>query len=254
MFNRNKTRTITWARSEHGEYDVSNPLKPAIKFLPEWYRKARNTVDNSKQHYTYEGKLHPFPAEIDPKTQTGATFKRCVPTLDALTFGYMLSTTDDIYFNESSGMFDETPQVQQHTHTPYEFEGYPLPTDTHERVFKWNSFLYITVPDGYTVLYTHPLHRYDLPFQTLPAVIDLDKHPLEINIPFVMKKGFSGLIPKNTPVAQLIPIKREPWKAEEKPFRETTQKIISEFFDFNERGEPTTGVYKRKVRSKKDFN
>jgi hypothetical protein len=31
------------------------------------------------------------------------------------------------------------------------------------------------------------------------------------NIPFFIKEGFSGVIPKGTPIAQVIPFKRESW-------------------------------------------
>jgi antitoxin (DNA-binding transcriptional repressor) of toxin-antitoxin stability system len=33
------------------------------------------------------------------------------------------------------------------------------------------------------------------------------------NFPFYIRKGFSGVIEAGTPIAQIIPIKREPWKA-----------------------------------------
>ena len=34
-------------------------------------------------------------------------------------------------------------------------------------------------------------------------------------IPFFIKKGFEGIIPKGTPFAQLIPFRKETWVSEE---------------------------------------
>ena len=53
----------------------------------------------------------------------------------------------------------------------------------------------------------------DLPFYTLGGVLDTDKWGEAGNHPFLLKKGFEGIIPKGTPIVQVIPFKRENWKA-----------------------------------------
>ena len=61
---------------------------------------------------------------------------------------------------------------------------------------------------------THPLNRLDLPFYTLSGIIDGPYVLLrEGNNPFYLKKGFEGLIPQGTPIAQLILIKNEKWRS-----------------------------------------
>ena len=55
------------------------------------------------------------------------------------------------------------------------------------------------------------------------AFIKIKGAPLSANgqlyppgaLPFFLKAGFTGIIPKGTPIAQLIPFKREDWKLEE---------------------------------------
>jgi hypothetical protein len=44
--------------------------------------------------------------------------------------------------------------------------------------------------------------------------MDSDKSVGTGNMPFFMKRNFSGNIPAGTPIAQLIPIKREEWVSE----------------------------------------
>jgi hypothetical protein len=49
------------------------------------------------------------------------------------------------------------------------------------------------------------------------------------NISFFLKEGFEGVIPAGTPVAQLIPFKREDWKAvkDKKMYERSNENILS---------------------------
>jgi hypothetical protein len=67
------------------------------------------------------------------------------------------------------------------------------------------------LPKGWSLLLTHPLNRFDLPFATTSGIIDSDEWWAGGNIPFFFKENFEGIIPKGTPFAQLIPIKRSSW-------------------------------------------
>jgi len=72
----------------------------------------------------------------------------------------------------------------------------------------------IKTPKGYSVLIIQPMHR-EAPFTILPAIVDTDNYKAPINFPFVMNdKNWEGLIPTGTPIAQIIPFKREQWKME----------------------------------------
>jgi hypothetical protein len=51
-----------------------------------------------------------------------------------------------------------------------------------------------------------------LPFLTSSAVVDDYVMP-GANMSFFIKKGFEGEIPAGTPIAQVIPFKREEWEA-----------------------------------------
>ena len=107
--------------------------------------------------------------------------------------------------------------------------------------------------DGYSAIYVHPLNRYDLPFVTVSGIIDNDKMDTPGLMPFFLKDGFEGLIPKGTPYAQVIPFKREDWTSEEKMY---TQEEILERHNFqaNKFRTPEGGAYKKKVWSRKRYD
>jgi hypothetical protein len=255
MLNSKRTQKIKVTRTGLFDQEDTQPLKPGTRFVPDWYKKSPHTADPNKQYYNYDGTPLTFPGPILPHLMTGATYKRCMPMLDAMTMGYVFELSEDVYFDEASQSFSPTNCVQQHTHkSSQESEGYVFPVDAYERLFKWNSDRLVELPLGYTALFMTPLHRNDLPFYTLAGVVDLDRHPLPVNPPFVMKRGFSGVIPKGTPLWQLIPIKKEPWEVELQPDSPLSDEVLYNFFEPNELGNCITGVYKRKIREQKDYN
>ena len=76
---------------------------------------------------------------------------------------------------------------------------------------KFTNFWSVQVPDGWSVLFTHPLNREDLPFRTLSGVVDCDRwHDGLVHFPALWTDpGFEGVLPAGTPVAQAIPMRRE---------------------------------------------
>jgi hypothetical protein len=77
--------------------------------------------------------------------------------------------------------------------------------------FKFRNDWAIETPKGYSALFVHPLNRGDLPFYTLSGVVDTDDYNVPVNFPFLIRADFEGIIPAGTPIAQVIPIKRESW-------------------------------------------
>jgi hypothetical protein len=80
-------------------------------------------------------------------------------------------------------------------------------------VFKFQQEWTNKTPKGVSILFTHPSNRFDLPFRCFSGFVDTDKYNLPVHFPFILKKGFEGIIPAGTPVAQLFPIKRTNWKS-----------------------------------------
>jgi hypothetical protein len=61
-------------------------------------------------------------------------------------------------------------------------------------------------------MFLQPLHRESV-FTILPGIVDTDTYTAPVNFPFVLNDPkFEGLIPCGTPIAQVIPFKRDGWK------------------------------------------
>jgi len=102
---------------------------------------------------------------------------------------------------------------------------------------KWINHWAIRTPKGYSTMFVQPMHRESV-FTILPGIVDTDEYYAPINFPMVINDpNFEGLIPKGTPIAQVIPFKRESWKMEiggEKELAEQEkvgQKLLTKFFD-----------------------
>jgi hypothetical protein len=194
------------------EYEsaVSYPdqsILPAKNFIPDWYKKIPAFKDN---------KVY----EIDKGFNS--TVKLCVPFLDALTTGYMISLPYDVYVKNNEGSpFLTTPSGVPESDMPRWRTNIShekiVPTGCFPYEYTWNYCISYTLPAGYSALATHPLNRHDLPFITLTGIIDgglvMYSHG---NFPFYIKQGFEGIIPKGTPIVQLIPFRQENWKSKKR--------------------------------------
>lgn len=174
---------------------------PIKKLLPEWYRTSETTIPGD------EG-------------EESAGLKKCVPFLDAMISGYSLVTPVDIFVSET-----ESGELKVGWNSPDEFADFiherpkesaaklPRPAGHHPNHLAWRGSWGFKTPRGWSVLVTHPLNRFDLPFTTTSGIIDSDNYSTSGNLPFFIKKGFTGVIPAGTPIAQLIPIKRTKWNS-----------------------------------------
>lgn len=172
--------------------------QPMKNLLPEWYRRAESTY-TSKHGSESPG------------------LKKCAPYLDALISGYAVVTPFDIYVSSIDG------KVEIKWDGPQEFDGFiaeresasgrtmPRPAGHADNHLVWSSPWGFKVPRGWSVLVTHPLNRFDLPFTTSSGIIDSDAFWASGNVPFFIKEGFTGIIPAGTPYMQLLPIKRANW-------------------------------------------
>jgi hypothetical protein len=175
--------------------------------------------------------------------------KKCVPFLDSMSSGYIQTTWCDInVIDKEDGLkvvFDSQVPLFDYRET----SDMPVDNFFYNIEFIWKRPWSTILPDGYSALVVHPLNRVDLPFMTLSGIVDFDKsiHAKIGNIPFYIKKGFTGIIPAGTPMFQIIPIKREDWKSE-------TQQYSDFFWEkkINER-RGIANFYKKQVWQKKSF-
>ncbi len=147
------------------------------------------------------------------------TVKQCPPFIDAMSHGFIIPLPCDVRIEAGRLSWDWDipllaaalhPRSPISFHTPAQLEGTPLHRPGQVAV-KFNSFWTIELEPGWSLLATHPVNRDDLPFRLLTGMVDCDRyHDVGILFPAVWTDpGFDGVLPRGTPVAQCIPVRRE---------------------------------------------
>ena len=210
------------------------------KYIPEWFKN--------------------MPVEIKKidGLESDFTAKKCIPFMDSLTSGYTQELACDIYIDCKTD--EDDPIINYRWFGPFRplstrkensgssnsmphFPGY------YKTEFHWNTFWEPKTPFGYSTFYFHPANRFDLPFITHNGIIDTDNWPVTGPIPFVIKKGFSGLIPAGTPIYQMLFIKRDKWDSKEGKYDEIDDKKLQ--FSVNKF---KSNGYKKQIWSRKEYN
>jgi hypothetical protein len=240
----NKKQKITFIPSLENFKDSYVAPVPAISLVPEWY-KSLSLYGKSND----EKELHPV-NHIGTDGTLVAT-KKCIPFFDALTSGYYYLLEDDLHVNLNENGFptltwkgnimllDKRPTLEV-----------PIPTNCHQLHFGFRMNWFYRTPPGYSVLVTHPMNRYDLPFFTLSGIVDSDIWGLPVFFSFFLRRDFIGIIPKGTPIMQFIPFKRDDWELE---INKNKEIIEEEEFKAEKRRTMVTGYYKKDVWQQKEF-
>ena len=221
--------------------------KSAINSVPLWYKKQKQFSNNESSL------LKSFKKNISGE----ATYKMCVPLIDSLTSGYIIKLPVSILVVNSSDEKNKyTPFIKWNTANfdPLDWlnadavGNYPTPHGYNSTCYRWNFDWITKTPNGYSLLINHPSHRHDLPFFTISSIIDSDKFCNKLFLPFFIKDGFEGIIEEGTPIAQIIPFKRDNWISEKIKYSEKTK-----FFLHNKMKINFIRTYKEKVWSKKQY-
>jgi hypothetical protein len=177
-------------------------LVPAKTKVPEWYKKimsfSGDKIINLKDNSINE------------------TIKKCIPFLESLSVGYMITLPFDLYVKDNNGTPNIIVKNKDHNiRTRGAVADKNLvPTGFYPLEYTWDTNISFSVPKKYSILITHPLNRNDLPFHTLSGIIDGPYiNTPHGNFPFYIKNGFEGIISQGTPIMQLIPFQQESWKA-----------------------------------------
>jgi hypothetical protein len=180
----------------------------ASRSVPEWYKDLvgynRGSSNDIKDLY---------PTNDRGSDGSDVSTKLCVPFLDSLTSGYIYRLEDNVNVDMDE---DGVPILSWSKQIPILDKrlniDMPIPQDCHPIHFGFKMNWYYETPPGYSILITHPLNRFDLPFYVPSGIVDADIWGLPVFIPFFLKRNFFGIIEEGTPIMQMIPIKREEWE------------------------------------------
>ena len=213
------------------------PPIPAAHGLPDWLRTMP---------------AHAFSALADGEADT---VKRCPPFVDAMTAGFLIPLWCDVRVEDGEFAWDvdlpaggvDFPRSPIGTHEPGNVAGTPL-FDPDRAVIKFHNLWTVEAPAGWALLFTHPVNRFDLPFTTLTGMVDCDRYKdAWIHFPAHWRDpGFSGVLAKGTPVAQVFPVRREAWAVETAVFTDDESRRVQDLLG-DVRRDP--GVYRKRFRA-----
>jgi hypothetical protein len=201
-----KENTVKFIPAISTEAGIYDPPVPASKIIPEWYKNQVKYTGGTKSYSQENGTVN-------------HTIKGCMPVFDLMTAGYIYTLPADVMFsNDGQGQINTLWSTNDlsliQSHPQQQYDSYNISEEYEPIGFKFINPWITQTPPGYSCLFIQPSFRDDLPFQVMPAIVDTDKHPISVNFPFFIRKGFEGTIPMGTPIMQIIPFKRESWNHE----------------------------------------
>ena len=231
--------TVTFRAPPELEPILPRPIT-AVQGIPDWFKQMPQRAFS----------------EINQKDLL--TMKKCPPVIDAMAYGFLLPLVSDLKVENGEFTWDrDVPGggVTNFTHSPIDYHdnvqvtGTPF-FDDDRFIIKFNNFWTIETPPGYSLLVMHPVNRADLPFTTITGLVDTDTYTNNL-MSFPARwhdTEFSGVLPKGTPIAHCMPVKREKWTARfevlsreaAERLSETANTIANEF-----------GIYRREFRAPK---
>jgi len=221
----------------HKDVNIQEDFIASKMSMPDWYK---NIPNNNGDKLT-------IPLQL--------TVKKCMPFLDSLLSGYVILTSQDIMVKQGEGFqnfrltwaMDSkdliTVTVRNDKHQ------IPIPDGFRKEEFVWNIPFSFQLPLGYSMIVSHPANRYELPFLTTSGIVDCDTEPMTPGkLPFFLKKDFQGVIPAGTPIAQLLPFKRENWEKKfDENLKNKSDKIL---FKINK---VSVGFYRQCIWKRKEY-
>lgn len=154
-----------------------------------------------------------------PRDNFGApvmTVKSCMPLLDGMSLGYVLSTAADFTVRTgpkgtdlleilSPGLFHMAG-----THNPIQVGGAKNSPTGPRPLLKFHNPWVIKTRPGWSTLFVPVLNHMEKRFTCLAAAVDTDTYPKQVNFPAVFHAdNFDEVIPAGTPLMVAIPYRRQ---------------------------------------------
>jgi hypothetical protein len=189
---------------------IEHPI-PALKNIPEEYKKLEKYID---------------------KDVWSPSVKSCMPFLDALTCGYILTMPVDVCFKINKYEKEKSQVTELSLHwnhldaklykyfqlTSHRYEQVPQDLRYKHRTLdvplKLQNPWFIKTPPGYSCLITQPFNR-NSPIKVVDGIVDTDVFELGINTVFYWTQDTDvkeTFLSKGHPIALVVPFKRDDWK------------------------------------------
>jgi hypothetical protein len=196
LFRRDEVGTITFHCLPEYMGVIAPPIR-AADFLPDWYKK-----------------LPAIDPDVYAVNNPALTIKRCMPFQDAMTEGYILVTPAEITFEVDAAGTSVTHHSEFlkvtrviDAHPAYQIKGAPRAAS--RVALKFLMHWVVKTPPGWSTLFIPLINREQPEIEIFSGLVDTDRYDAVVNLPFFLKvTGKTFILPKGTPICQLIPVKR----------------------------------------------
>ena len=203
-------RKIIFTDLEQSIPGLESP-QPASEVIPDWYKRMAS----------YFGKEYGLKTDkevyLTNTYHVPQTMKRCMPLFDAMTAGYIVKTICDVQITQENGapFYIWSANYEVITfHGRKQTEGNPVANPNIDPP-KWTSPWTIQTPPGYSSMIVPPMNHHNGIFEIFSGVVDTDTYNDRVHFPFrLLDWGWEGVIPAGTPLAQIIPFKRDSFQME----------------------------------------
>ena len=221
----NSVKAISFFATQEYIPEFSPVPASSPKEIPEWWNKMAS----------YGGYNGSPEGERIISTDSGgdnATIKRCIPVLDSMTMGYLIKTDSEIYiepqkapaidFSDNSNpaapnLIKATFPRERGNITVHDYgQAYTHPVTQKAKQVLQKVFTpwHVMVPDGHSVIMLNQLNNPSPYWEAVSGVMDADAFYPRINMMVAMNDPeFKGIIPAGATLCQIIPFKREGWRA-----------------------------------------
>lgn len=238
------SKNINFRARSKTEFDVQLKPYPAVKSLPKWFTDSSPYINDAS--WPNDGKSHVRGRAVNHN------FKKCTPLLDGMSAGYIIPLWADVEVDSSQKYPNVWWKARQDiflSHGDNTQEIVP-PPGYNPQVFKYLNCWIPQTPKGYSCLVISPQGHNDLVFKAVPAIVDTDSSTLELVFPVWVKDNFTGIVEKGTPIAQIIPFKRDNWESTFDYYEDGNYYRVVEERNFNS---TIVGHYLKNHWSKKTF-
>lgn len=231
---------------------IPEPI-PAVKNLPEWFKRLDPYTESKKENLQFEDKVEKV--DRDDWGNPAFTAKKCLPMLDAMSLGYTIPLAGDVHImsnRDNTKLHVVNPknlEVCSH-HKSWQVGGDHKLGIKHGDALKFINFWIIKTAPGWSSLFISPLNHFDKKFVCLSGLVDTDTYPVPVNFPAVLTAYDVDLhIPMGTPLVTVIPIKRDTFP--KKPqIKEMTEKDMNATARIQRKQQMASQIYTKHLRKR----
>jgi len=193
--------------------------RAAIKNLPEWFKDLSPTCEGPDDNRDAFGNKN-------------MSAKKCLPMLDAMSFGYTIPLCADLHIrsNHNNTQVDvKNPPGMAvcEFHDSSQLGGNNKLGIKHGNALKFINRWVIKTAPGWSTLFIPPLNHFDQPFTCLSGFVDTDVYPKEVNFPAILNIYDADVhLSAGTPLITAIPVKRDSFPKKPK-IRKMSQKEMA---------------------------